>query len=411
MILLQKRAKSQALHFFLIGVKILREMQYTTREWDIQQRRLSAHNLAMRRNEDDLMAVIGAIGLDNPQVQSALISICARMHVVDPHIEESETLCQAFSVRRAIRIFPSTDKAVFTRSLYWQEQEELDYFVQDERALFVPLGLETGVLFALVKECATSLPPGTMAQPDEFVTMLAKKTEQLFSTPKQEIWKWPSAVKEGQTLGEAIVHCFIPLLSLSGCLELRTMANRQQRLYVIASDQLQPNSDELVRRYIHLYGPTDPKAFATWANISFAHAKRLWSLVERELVLVGWDSGEGWILLSDVDALASPCMCEGIRFLPSYDPFLWLPQPYMLVKGKALHHYFFDGQSDAGMMLYDGQCVAGWRMKQSHNHLSIILEDIGEPLGRVSTKEIEEEVERLASALGMESGLYSIVAL
>ena len=178
--------------------------------------------------------------------------------------------------------------------------------------------------------------------------------------------------------------------------------------FIMDTDMHAPR--ELVRRYIHAYGPTDLEEFSEWAGISPLHAQRLWSTFpSEELVQVRWDIHEGWMLKCDLDDMYGLPAVEGIRFLGPYDPLLDLPMRNSLIHGKSLYKYFFRSEDRPGLVLYDGSLVAGWCFKRKRNGFSLVLEDIGESLGRVATEEISEEASHVADSLGLVLDGISIV--
>jgi hypothetical protein len=63
---------------------------------------------------------------------------------------------------------------------------------------------------------------------------------------------------------------------------------------------------ELVRRYIHVFGPTTPEAFAEWAGVSSAVARTTFAGLAPSLVPVRGPIGDGWILSSDEATFRAP---------------------------------------------------------------------------------------------------------
>ena len=54
--------------------------------------------------------------------------------------------------------------------------------------------------------------------------------------------------------------------------------------------------NELLRRYLHVFGPGTPEAFAEWAGVSSAQARAAFAAVEPSLVPIRTPIGDGWIL-------------------------------------------------------------------------------------------------------------------
>jgi len=74
---------------------------------------------------------------------------------------------------------------------------------------------------------------------------------------------------------------------------------------------------QLVRRYLHCYGPSTPAHFAAWCGISTADAAR--SLASPDTVEV---DGHRFVLTDDIERLTSAPPATGIRLLPPRDPYL-----------------------------------------------------------------------------------------
>jgi hypothetical protein len=77
---------------------------------------------------------------------------------------------------------------------------------------------------------------------------------------------------------------------------------------------------ELARRFVRVFGPTDVRAFTTWARIPRADAIATWRELADELVPV-----DGGHLLARYRHLWSDHRITGVRLLPSEDPLLRAP--------------------------------------------------------------------------------------
>src|SRR5690606_35435643 len=81
---------------------------------------------------------------------------------------------------------------------------------------------------------------------------------------------------------------------------------------------------ELVRLYLHCYGPSTAAHFAQWAGIAPPQARRAWDRLQDELEGVSPDRRRAWLLAEDMARLTDPPAPEGVRLLPPYDPYLQL---------------------------------------------------------------------------------------
>ena len=77
---------------------------------------------------------------------------------------------------------------------------------------------------------------------------------------------------------------------------------------------------ELARRYLHVFGPTTPSAFATWAGISDRAGRATFADLNRSLVAVRTPIGDALILVRDEPGFrAQPGPPAAARLLPSGD--------------------------------------------------------------------------------------------
>src|SRR5919108_5857769 len=82
---------------------------------------------------------------------------------------------------------------------------------------------------------------------------------------------------------------------------------------------------ELARRYLHVFGPTTPDAFAQWAGIAAREGVAAFDALHRSLTPVRTPLGNAWILSRDEPAYcadASPA--APARLLPSGDVYFLL---------------------------------------------------------------------------------------
>jgi hypothetical protein len=82
----------------------------------------------------------------------------------------------------------------------------------------------------------------------------------------------------------------------------------------------------LCRRHLTSCGPSTPDAFAWWAEITLAQARRTWRELADELVVVDFDGVPAWLLAVDLAELRDPETCEpprGVRLLPAEEAKLF----------------------------------------------------------------------------------------
>jgi hypothetical protein len=390
----------------------------STTEQDVLSFRMHSHNLSVRLPVEKLLSVIGACGLRNPSPQSVSVSLAARLkdfshRTIENLMERDKTLVQTLSTRGAIRCFALDDFGIFTHALVPQSEDELRYLITGAEPALTSMGLDAMHLFRLVENSIEAVLSQRTLTRDELGRTLAFEVEKHLTAAQTEVWRWPSDYAPGQSLGESLTRFLLSVVALTGKFLLMPKAGIHGRPYALASDFLGPKAEsfqnphdegrsvELVKRYLHCYGPATVEDFAAWTGVSFNHAQRLWASVWPFLEKVSYNTVIGWMLLEDVATLGQHPFPEGVRFIPSYDPWLRQHDRSLLVQGKHAHQYFWKSAGSPGMVLFDGICVAGWRMRRNKNRLSVVIEDIGLEIGRVSGPELEAEATLLAESLNL----------
>jgi hypothetical protein len=122
---------------------------------------------------------------------------------------------------------------------------------------------------------------------------------------------------------------------------------------------------ELARRFLHVFGPSEPAAFASWAGIGENKAVRVFAELEPELVPVRVSVGEARILALDEASVREPAApTEGVRFLPSGDAYTLGVTPAeraLLVPNERQRHELWTPRVWPGALLVDGEIVGTWR--------------------------------------------------
>jgi hypothetical protein len=121
---------------------------------------------------------------------------------------------------------------------------------------------------------------------------------------------------------------------------------------------------ELARRYLHVFGPTDAEAFATWAGLRAPDAKAAFDALEAELVPVTTPLGDRWMLAADEEPMRRPATDPApARLLPSGDTYflLWGADRELLVPDARLRALLWTSRVWPGAVLVNGEIVGTWR--------------------------------------------------
>jgi len=346
--------------------------------------RLAGHHLDRRQPLTALLPVVGACGVQNSPPASAVLALHARLDGFTPAVliaalEADKTLLQMWSLRRSPFIFPTQEAAVFTAGLIPPDEPALRHFIQGAGELLDKLGWSAGELVERTR-------PGLRVLLDSpslaFRALSAQLTDWVagsLSPDQRAIWQSPSGFAPGQSLGEALVHFALRLLSLEGelCFGRRIGAeaafvrlDRWLGAWLPEPDRLQAGR-ELARRYLRCYGPSTSRHFAEWSGIAPRQASLVWSGLQGELMAVNLEKRRTWLLAADLERL-EPGLLErlqllpqGVRFLPPDDPYLALRDRKTLVPQTEQHRLIWRATGRPGVLLVDGQAAATWRAQKT----------------------------------------------
>jgi hypothetical protein len=146
---------------------------------------------------------------------------------------------------------------------------------------------------------------------------------------------------------------------------------------------------ELARRYLHVFGPGTPEAFADWAGIKPPRGRVAFEMIGGSLTAVQTPIGDGWILAGDEPSLSAPRgPTAAARLLPSGDTYYLLQgaDRELLVPDADRRSALWTSRVWPGAVLVAGEIVGVWR--RANANLTI------EPWRRLSSAErtaVEEE--------------------
>jgi hypothetical protein len=124
---------------------------------------------------------------------------------------------------------------------------------------------------------------------------------------------------------------------------------------------------ELVRRFLHVFGPSDPDAFATWAGVTARAAVADFAALGRSLTPVSTPIGASWILSADEGSFrAEPDPPAPARLLPSGDAYclLWGSERALLVEDAEHRGALWTSRVWPGALLVEGGLAGTWRRSQ-----------------------------------------------
>ena len=152
----------------------------------------------------------------------------------------------------------------------------------------------------------------------------------------------------------------------TGTVLIRWEGTRLPTVWTVPPPNLDPREArlELARRYLHVYGPTTPAAFARWSGIGPGGAVAAFEALRSSLTPVQTPVGDAWILARDEPTLrAGTGKVAPARLLPSGDPYLLLygPDRELLVPDADRRRELWTPRVWPGGVLVSGDIVGTWR--------------------------------------------------
>ncbi len=171
----------------------------------------------------------------------------------------------------------------------------------------------------------------------------------------------------GEALGGD--HNHLRYAAPTGTILIRWEGARRPTIWTVPAPEVDPVDArlDLARRYLHIFGPSTPDAFAGWAGLRGKGATMAFDALEDELIPARTPLGDRWALASDEDALcAAPRPAAPARLLPSGDTYYLLQgdDRELLVPDAAQRDQLWTSRVWPGALLVDGEIAGTWRRKQ-----------------------------------------------
>ena len=168
----------------------------------------------------------------------------------------------------------------------------------------------------------------------------------------------------GQALGIHPSH--FRYAAPTGRVIIRWDGARSPTIWTVPAPEIEPREArlELARRYLHVFGPATPEAFAVWAGIASRSGIETFDALRRSLTPVRTPIGDAWILTRDEPALlAPPGPAAPARLLPSGDSYFLLQgqDRELLVPDANRRQVLWTSRVWPGVVLVDGEIVGTWR--------------------------------------------------
>jgi hypothetical protein len=257
-------------------------------------------------------------GLQDSMPRAALLSIHARMAGTEPGSWEDPSLVQVWGPRFSTYVVTKRDLAVFTLGRLPDESGSQKR-IQD-----------------IAARLRAALAGRRMAQSVAAQIMGAQHPNQLrYAAP-------------------------------TGTVLIRWDGSRQPDIWNVPTPKMDPHEArlELARRYLHVFGPTTPEAFALWAGIGPFSGMNAFETLGKSLMQVRTPIGEAWILRQDEPLFrAAPSPAAPARLLPSGDTWFLLQgaDRKLLVPNESQRGALWTSRVWPGALLVEGETIGTWR--------------------------------------------------
>lgn len=370
--------------------------------------RLQSHHLDRPLPLDLLTAAVGACGVQNSPPGTWETAMWNRVEGItlrqlEHALYEEKTVIQAWSIRGVPLIFPVEDADLFLTSLQAWEGEEPWIYTRGITGALDLLGMHFYDLLPLVEKACACLEQETILSKETLDRRLAKLVEPLLPPEVRSLWNAPSPYgqPDRQTVGGAAVSFLLRPCAL----RKEVVFGRREGIFPTFTaparwlgDSLPGHPEgtqELVRRFLHCYGPSQISDLQGWLGCSPKQAKRLWNSIAQELEPVEISGKRRWILSKDRDAF-SHSEPEELLLLGPHDPYLDLRDRDLVLPDKKLQRLVWKTVGNPGGILLGGRVAGLWTGHIKGNQFSISL-TLFEPLAPAKQDRLEELAQTYAA--------------
>ncbi|HZA00591.1 MAG TPA: winged helix DNA-binding domain-containing protein [Acidimicrobiales bacterium] len=163
---------------------------------------------------------------------------------------------------------------------------------------------------------------------------------------------------------------------------------------------------ELVRRFVHAYGPVTPPHLAAWTGIGVSDARQRFLDIQPELVEVRLDGAPAWVLANDLGMLDDPPTASGARLLPAGDPFLAQRDRATLLPDRALQRAVWRPAGSPGLVLVTGRPVGSWTARSVAGRLEVTVRPFANLRDR-QRRAVEQEAALVAPFRGRDEAVVA----
>ncbi len=366
-------------------------------EAQVSAYRMDRHHLSARASRADLPAVVGdTCGVQAQVMAMARIALWARVESlttedIERALDRTRTIVRTWSLRGALHLHRSSDLAVVQHGLMATRLAREQRWIRRE-------GLDEEETTRLVLD---ALRDGPMTKVE-----LAERLNRRVGARTRK-WRdggW-GVSKKGSSLAWYLVRpamarglaCYGP----SSGQEV-TFARTDRWLPKRPKTHRPVDAEaELIRRYLHSFGPADAKDFRMWAGVYMTQVRPALARLRGELVDVDVGGRRCQMLREDLPRLEASEADRGVvRLLPSFDPFLLghADRGHLVDRGHYKRVYKDQGWL-APVVLLDGRVAGTWSYRRGSRTLAVDVRPFA-PIPARTRAKVKEQAQDLARFLG-----------
>ena len=152
---------------------------------------------------------------------------------------------------------------------------------------------------------------------------------------------------------------------------------------------------DIVRRYLHTYGPSTREEFARWWGMQPAPAGRILKASEDELTEIDIEGHRAWALSEDVKGMQAASVRAPVRLLPAFDVYVVGTRPRApLVERRFEDQVFRKAGWISPVVLVNGIVGGVWQHERREDRIQVTVQPFRK-LPAAQMKQVREEADRL----------------
>ncbi|MGY0234439.1 winged helix DNA-binding domain-containing protein [Longispora urticae] len=360
---------------------------------EVCARRLSRHGLGGPVPAARLAELVGVLCGAHAQVMSAAeLSVGVRVEgmtaaAVREALWTGRSLVKTYGPRGTVHLLPTADLPIWTAALGAMPSQAAR-FPADVRLT----GAQTSEVVAAIGAALAHDELTADELGDAVVARTGSWAGDLVMPAFQGMWpRWRQAIATAAHQGAL---CFGPNRGR------RTTYTSPQR-WLPGFRPADPDTAlaEVVRRFLHGYGPATSQQFAQWLAVPRTWAADLFDRLADELEQVTVDGSPAWVGAGDTAVPDGPP--SGVRLLPYFDAYVIGCHPRQRVfPGRAAERALDGGQAGTkATLLVDGVVAGIWHLRRAGRRLAVTVEPFS-ALSARQLRELDDQVERIGVIAG-----------